>query len=557
MKYFKIYVSYSAMQIIVIIILSTFWATSYGTSDDWILDSWLNSNYTGEFEKESVFVTAIFSISISYLYSLKLGIAWYSIILMSLSFYSIIHWLTISTQNNILRKKYIPIFINFCAATIFLIWIYFEITFTSTAIICALVGLSSLIMAQINMHNTKINMYSGYSLILIAYIIRPESLIPVIVLFTPLIIYLAKRTKKISIRKVFYLTPILILSITIILNKYLENNQSKEMQQYRTFVYNVQLFSDRPRLVNILNELDRAKWSANEYHMFSDMIYFDKNIFNNRWLQDGIVATNYNYQSIIQGLQDFKYIWGKYSLNTQYLFPTFLGAIIYTLFLYKRKWQKSWILFIFSTIAIVIGIHLYMGIFLHNVPRVSIPLLFGLLITLNSNWQDLSINREYNRFKSIFLFLYCVCILITINNLNNYKNISNKKITNSIATSNAIEKEYPKKVILIPGRLEFNQMRNPYLYLDYDPNPNVMTIGNWDTFSPQWNKRLLNLNLDSENLADNILRESNILWSSTDYPDIKSHILDFYNEHGYGIYKFNKIGTLPNETFLHYIDKLK
>lgn len=208
MKYFKIYVSYSAMQIIVIIILSTFWATSYGTSDDWILDSWLNSNYTGEFEKESVFVTAIFSISISYLYSLKLGIAWYSIILMSLSFYSIIHWLTISTQNNILRKKYIPIFINFCAATIFLIWIYFEITFTSTAIICALVGLSSLIMAQINMHNTKINMYSGYSLILIAYIIRPESLIPVIVLFTPLIIYLAKELKKYLFEKYFVNTYI-------------------------------------------------------------------------------------------------------------------------------------------------------------------------------------------------------------------------------------------------------------------------------------------------------------------------------------------------------------
>ena len=536
--------------------ISIFWTATYGTSDDWMLDGWLNSTYTGEFEKESVFVSAIFSNLVSYLYSLQLSIAWYSIILMSITFVALTHWLTISILENILKKRYIPIIINSSATVIFLLWTYIGITFTSTAIICAFVGLYSLVKAQIEINVTKINNFMGGTLLLAAYIIRPESLISAFALFAPLIILIIKRNRKINIHKLKNFTFIfLLLLATVIVNKYVEDNQSMEMKQYRTWVYKVQLFSDRPRLVELENVLNQAKWSQNDYHMFSDMIYFDNLVFDEKWLESGILATKDYYQTPNLSLENFKLILSKYIYNIAYLLPTLIGAIAYSLFLYRRKWGKDQVFLVISTVSVFVGIHVFLGIYMHNVPRVSIPIILGLLITLSVNWRELATKREQKRIQYTFLFLYFMSLLFTIINMNENRNIINQQIDNSIATSKSIEKYYSEKVVLILGRQEFNQMRNPYIYLKNDPNPNVMMIGNWDTFAPQWDKRLFNLNLDSENLSKDLLTNSNILWASQDFPEATVHILNFFSENKYGKYQFNKIATLPNKATLRLLSK--
>jgi hypothetical protein len=521
-----------------------------------MLDGWLNSTYTGEFEKESVFVSAIFSNLVSYLYSLQLSIAWYSIILMSITFVALTHWLTISILENILKKRYIPIIINSSATVIFLLWTYIGITFTSTAIICAFVGLYSLVKAQIEINVTKINNFMGGTLLLAAYIIRPESLISAFALFAPLIILIIKRNRKINIQKLKNFTFIFLLFLaTVIVNKYVEDNQSMEMKQYRTWVYKVQLFSDRPRLVELENVLNQAKWSQNDYHMFSDMIYFDNLVFDEKWLESGILATKDYYQTPNLSLENFKLILSKYIYNIAYLLPTFIGAIAYSLFLYRRKWGKDQVFLVISTVSVFVGIHVFLGIYMHNVPRVSIPIILGLLITLSVNWRELATKREQKRIQYTFLFLYFMSLLFTIINMNENRNIINHQIDNSIATSKSIEKYYSEKVVLILGRQEFNQMRNPYIYLKNDPNPNVMMIGNWDTFAPQWDKRLFNLNLDSENLSKDLLTNSNILWASQDFPEATVHILNFFSENRYGKYQFNKIATLPNKATLRLLSK--
>ena len=48
----------------------------YGTTDDYILDTWFNGYYTGSFENEAIFVTSIFSKFISSLYAINSTIAW-------------------------------------------------------------------------------------------------------------------------------------------------------------------------------------------------------------------------------------------------------------------------------------------------------------------------------------------------------------------------------------------------------------------------------------------------------------------------------------------------
>jgi len=556
MKYSKIFSIIFFIQLSIILFISIFWTATYGTSDDWMLDGWLNSTYTGEFEKESVFVSAIFSNLVSYLYSLQLSIAWYSIILMSITFVALTHWLTISILENILKKRYIPIIINSSATVIFLLWTYIGITFTSTAIICAFVGLYSLVKAQIEINVTKINNFMGGTLLLAAYIIRPESLISAFALFAPLIILIIKRNRKINIQKLKNFTFIFLLFLaTVIVNKYVEDNQSMEMKQYRTWVYKVQLFSDRPRLVELENVLNQAKWSQNDYHMFSDMIYFDNLVFDEKWLESGILATKDYYQTPNLSLENFKLILSKYIYNIAYLLPTLIGAIAYSLFLYRRKWGKDQVFLVISTVSVFVGIHVFLGIYMHNVPRVSIPIILGLLITISVNWRELATKREQKRIQYTFLFLYFMSLLFTIINMNENRNIINQQIDNSIATSKSIEKYYSEKVVLILGRQEFNQMRNPYIYLKNDPNPNVMMIGNWDTFAPQWDKRLFNLNLDSENLSKDLLTNSNILWASQDFPEATVHILNFFSENRYGKYQFNKIATLPNKATLRLLSK--
>ena len=556
MKYSKIFLINFFIQISIILFVSIFWTATYGTSDDWILDGWLNSNYTGQFEKESVFVSAIFSNSISYLYSLQLSIAWYSIILISITLVALTHWLTISTLENTIKKRNILIIINSSAAVIFLLWSYIGITFTSTAIICAVVGLYSLLKSQIEINASKININMGCTLLLAAYIIRPESLIGAIALFTPLIFLIIKKNKKTNFQKLKNLMPVIIIFfVTVIVNNYLEENQSTETKQFRTWVYKVQLFSDRPRLMELANVLDKAKWSANDYHMFSDMIYFDNLVFDEKWLENGILATNDYYQTPNLSFETFKLILSKYSYNISYLLPTFIGAAVLSLFLYRRKWDKDQVFFVISTLTVFAGIHLFLGIFMHNVPRVSLPLILGLLVILSSNWQELTTKLEQIRFQYAFLFLYFMCLIFAINGMNESRKIIDQQIDQSIATSNLIDKNYSGEVILVPGRQEFNQMRNPYNYVEKDPNPNVMMIGNWDTFSPQWDKRLLNLNLDSKNLSKDLLIKSNILWASQDFPEATVHILDFFSENNYGEYKFNKIVTLPNKATLRSLSK--
>jgi hypothetical protein len=475
---------------------------------------------------------------------------------MSITLVALTHWLTISTLENTIKKRYILIIINSSAAVIFLLWSYIGITFTSTAIICAVAGLYSLIKSQIEINNSKLNILMGCTLLLAAYIIRPESLIGAIALFTPLIFLIIKKNKKTNFQKLKNLMPVIIIFfVTVIVNNYLEENQSKEMKQFRTWVYKVQLFSDRPRLMELGNVLDKAKWSANDYHMFSDMIYFDNLVFDEKWLENGILATNDYYQTPNLSFETFKLILSKYSYNISYLLPTFIGAVVLSLFLYRRKWDKDQVFFVISTLTVFAGIHLFLGIFMHNVPRVSLPLILGLLVILSSNWQELTTKLEPKRIQYAFLFLYFMCLIFAINGMNESRNIIDQQIDQSIATSNSIDKYYSGQVILVPGRQEFNQMRNPYYYVKKDPNPNVMMIGNWDTFSPQWEKRLLNLNLDSKNLSNDLLIKSNILWASQDFPEATLHILDFFSENNYGEYEFNKIATLPNNATIRSLSK--
>jgi uncharacterized protein with PQ loop repeat len=113
----------------------------YGTTDDFILDSWLNGTYTGDFERDSIFISSYASNFFSLLYTLNNVIPWYSVILLILNYISVIYIITqIKKNENISVSNY---FILLTLIFFFLIWSYIRITYTATGIILAIAGLIS------------------------------------------------------------------------------------------------------------------------------------------------------------------------------------------------------------------------------------------------------------------------------------------------------------------------------------------------------------------------------------------------------------------------------
>ena len=72
------------------IILMFFLKPIYGTTDDYILDSWLNGTYTGEYESDSIFISSFASNLVSFLYSLTNIFPWYPLLLLIFNLISII-----------------------------------------------------------------------------------------------------------------------------------------------------------------------------------------------------------------------------------------------------------------------------------------------------------------------------------------------------------------------------------------------------------------------------------------------------------------------------------
>jgi hypothetical protein len=157
------------------------------------------------------------------------------------------------------------------------LWSYYLITFTATALLAAIVGIYSVSKSVTSADLKKFNFIVGNLLLMCAYVIRPESLIGATAVFaaTLFIIFLTnKKEVRTLVKKIIII--IIFLGSVIAVNKYIENNQSLEMKQFRSWVMKVQKFADRPRMIEVRNNLDKASWSVNQYHLFADMIYFEK-----------------------------------------------------------------------------------------------------------------------------------------------------------------------------------------------------------------------------------------------------------------------------------------
>ena len=71
-------------------------------------------------------------------------------------------------------------------------------------------------------------------------------------------------------------------------------------------------------------------------------------------------------------------------------------------------------------------------------------------------------------------------------------------------------------------------------------------VGNWDTFSPHWDKRAKKLGLGGKSIIKNLLSNPDVLWSGPTVPHTTRHLINYLQETGYGVIAPEKVGLLPN-----------
>ncbi len=182
----------------------------YGTTDDYILNSWLNGTYTGIYEKESIFITSIFSHLISFIYSFYPSISWYPIVLLLVTLASVLKLNQYINMNSDISKnlKYL----NSIILTAYLTSSIFGITYTATAIIAGIAGWVSI--KEWLTNGKKQTLIISFIFFFFSIIIRPESLLGASLIVYPFILFNLKITRSTIIKII--LCSSLILGILLI-----------------------------------------------------------------------------------------------------------------------------------------------------------------------------------------------------------------------------------------------------------------------------------------------------------------------------------------------------
>ena len=512
-----------------LIILLSFFQPIYGTTDDYILNSWLNGSYTGQNENESIFITPIFSNLMSTCYEISDSISWYPLTLLLITFLSILRLIKFVKKSEYMHNG-VKNF-NYLVLLAFLSWSYLGITYTATAIIAGVAGWIS-ILDSLNKEEKKNTIY-GFILIFLSIIIRPESFIGATLIIIPFL-FIRVKINRANVLKIATLT-VLVLA-TFITNYLIQKNESFEINDYRVWAKKVQMFAGRPRMEAAAKVIGESGWTPSQYNLFVDLAYFDQETFNNKWIDSGIKATQELNNRPIVNIEKIKSIVNEY-VNSTAIFIYALVIVGVLLILSVRKIRHPIVLAI--SILNFVLIHLLSGLFLHNVSRVTVPFIVIFILSLSTSISPI-VNRKFVMSANVLFVFILSAFFFQLNNVNEKKTVDSEKYRSALVN------DFSDKIVLIHGNQEYSQNTNPYIPVKKDLNPNVFMVGNWDTFSPHWYKRAKQLGLDEKSIIKNLLLNPDVLWSGPTVPNTTLNLINYLQEAGYGVIAPEKVGLLPN-----------
>ena len=512
-----------------LIVLFSFFQPIYGTTDDYILNSWLNGSYTGQNENESIFITPIFSNLMSTCYEISNSIFWYPLTLLLITFLSILRLIKFVKKSEYMHNG-VKNF-NYLVLLAFLSWSYLGITYTATAIIAGVAGWIS-ILDSLNKEEKKNTIY-GFILIFLSIIIRPESFIGSTLIIIPFL-FIRVKINRANVLKIATLT-VLVLA-TFITNYLIQKNESFEINDYRVWAKKVQMFAGRPRMEAAAKVIGESGWTPSQYNLFVDLAYFDQETFNNNWIDSGIKATQELNNRPIVNIEKIKSIVNEYVNSTAiFIYALVIAGVL--LILSVRKIRHPIVLAI--SILNFVLIHLLSGLFLHNVSRVTVPFIVIFILSLSTSISPI-VNRKFVMSANVLFVFILSAFFFQLNNVNERKTVDSEKYRSALVN------DFSDKIVLIHGNQEYSQNTNPYIPVKKDLNPNVFMVGNWDTFSPHWYKRAKQLGLDEKSIIKNLLLNPDVLWSGPTVPNTTLNLINYLQEAGYGVIAPEKVGLLPN-----------
>jgi hypothetical protein len=512
-----------------LIVLFSFFQPIYGTTDDYILNSWLNGSYTGQNENESIFITPIFSNLMSTCYEISNSISWYPLTLLLITFLSILRLIKFVKKSEYMHNG-VKNF-NYLVLLAFLSWSYLGITYTATAIIAGVAGWIS-ILDSLNKEEKKNTIY-GFILIFLSIIIRPESFIGSTLIIIPFL-FIRVKINRANVLKIATLT-VLVLA-TFITNYLIQKNERFEINDYRVWAKKVQMFAGRPRMEAAAKVIGESGWTPSQYNLFVDLAYFDQETFNNKWIDSGIKATQELNNRPIVNIEKIKSIVNEYVNSTAiFIYALVIAGVL--LILSVRKIRHPIVLAI--SILNFVLIHLLSGLFLHNVSRVTVPFIVIFILSLSTSISPI-VNRKFVMSANVLFVFILSAFFFQLNNVNERKTVDSEKYRSALVN------DFSDKIVLIHGNQEYSQNTNPYIPVKKDLNPNVFMVGNWDTFSPHWYKRAKQLGLDEKSIIKNLLLNPDVLWSGPTVPNTTLNLINYLQEAGYGVIAPEKVGLLPN-----------
>ena len=528
----------------------------YGTADDNILSGLVSGSYTNENESRLIFIRPVVGFIMTFGQTILPIFQFYSVFLLALVI------ATFSVFGNILTKRSE---IEFSKRTLNLFWIgisaptiiWFTLAPTYTATSIIVTGLSTMTMSLLIFDQNKARIMT---LILVSllfslgYLIRPEGALGTLALTLVPIIYLLIQKKYINKRSFFFVVFIfgLFISVDSGIHKLSSTESWQNYDNWNSMRHQIQ---HRVAQDSLLNLRESNKWTIPEYHLFMDLAFGDEKVFNISWLTPAFESSkefrgitgliNANFIEVITNLSnvlfDYYHIILIQLILLLIIFSNISTSINQKILITLASWAPV-LAALYFTIAT-----------LHAPERSIYPILVlpsiiivTLLIILDCKAKEFRGSMTFS-LSSTFIFLL---LLVSDRGILNEFKTNHKNIESAKLLSSELNKFNDQAIFIGPGNTEFFNFANPYTSPAQWKRPKVISVGNWDTFSPHWYKRNQFVGIEQKSVYESLFKKD-IYWLSNNLPDTSYLVELFLKENGFPAVNRQNVATFPEGQILY------
>jgi hypothetical protein len=424
-------------------------------------------------------------------------------------------------------------------------WFTLGPTYTSAAMLITLISLLSLTVLIFSEHRKNLYLNTFFSTVLLSlgFLIRPEGAIGVILVASPVIVFIFLQNYYVNFPKflISFFGFFLIFGVDALIQNQSNSSEWREYDKWNNLRHQIQHRVSQDYLDDFLKV---NGWTVPEYHLFVDIAFGDERTFNAEWLSPAFESTSFT-----RGLQgvfnaSVKDVVNKLATifkSYQYLFIIQLLIFFIMLSFLRTNIFSKLKIFLVIYSAIIASLY-YMSATLHTPERGVVPIFYmpTLMLLATTLFFDQKENLRFTKVRFLGIALVTISILAPNGLLDvRSKNVSNEDL--AVLTGSELNMFSKKAIYIGPGNSEFYEFRNPYTNLAYWNSPTIITTGNWETFSPHWYKRLNAYGVDKKSIYEELFNE-NRFWFGSPLPDT-AYIVELFLREG-GLTELSRQGVL-------------